>query len=400
MRLTPFAIDALQPRADRFEVADSLFPSLNLVVRPSGTKSWAIRYRADVGGRRVQQRHTLGQYPALGVADARIAAEAALKKADAGEALSARAETNGSPAAPAVGTVAVPTGPTVAGIWADFVSTRNREGTKKRYSLFFDKHVAPTLGARPMASITEDDLRPIVNAAEKRGPSAGNSSVTILSSFFSWASVANRKHIPHNPAENFEKVETQPRDRLLTDAEIKVLWRGCTELGYAFGHMYKLLLLTGARRNEVAKMEWSEIVGDTWTIPRKRTKKGKHDFVVTLSPAALALLAEMPRINGSKYVFSTKGKTPSSGFSKATARLDKLAPLPAWTLHDLRRTIASGLASLGVDVLICDKCLNHTPDGLKGVAKVYQRYNFADKMAEAWKLWGDHVASLVNTRAS
>jgi integrase len=389
MRLTPLSVEALQPRADRFEVADSLLPSLNLVVRPSGTKSWAIRYRIDIGGRRVQQRHTLGTYPTLGVAAARAAARIALDKADAGEALSVRAETNGSPVAVGEASLAG----VVQAVWADYLTTLDRPSTVARFALFFRKHVAPTLGTRPMDTIVEGDLRPIVNAAERRGPEAGNSAIVILSAFFGWASVANRKYIGHNPAAGFQKTKQASRERFLSNDEIVVFWHGCTELGYAFGHMYKLLLLTGARRNEVARMEWSEIVGDKWTIPGKRSKNG-FPFTIILSPAALALLADMPRVNESRYVFSTNGRTPSSGFSKASTALDKLAPLPKWKLHDLRRTFASGLADLGVPVLVCDKCLNHVPKALSGVAKIYIRHEFKDQMAAAWKLWGDHVASL------
>jgi integrase len=100
----------------------------------------------------------------------------------------------------------------------------------------------------------------------------------------------------------------------------------------------------------------------------------------------------------SKYVFTRYGHSPCSGFSKANDELDKLAPLPEWRLHDLRRTFASGLAALGVPVFICDKCLNHVPEDLKGVAKIYQKHEFGEQMANAWKLWGDHVARIVKGR--
>ena len=127
-----------------------------------------------------------------------------------------------------------------------------------------------------------------------------------------------------------------------------MFWKGCDKLGPIFGPMFQLLLLTGARRDEVAGMRWSEINGNVWTIPGERTKNSQP-FDVYLTKKALAVLATMPRMDGSPFVFTISGETYSTGYSKAKAALDKLAPLPAYTLHDLRRTFATGCATLGVD---------------------------------------------------
>ena len=136
-----------------------------------------------------------------------------------------------------------------------------------------------------------------------------------------------------------------------------------------------------------------------WTIPGERTKNSQP-FDVYLTKKALAVLATMPRMDGSPFVFTISGETYSTGYSKAKAALDKLAPLPAYTLHDLRRTFATGCARLGVDALVEDKCLNHQPKNLKGVARIYNRYAYAKEKEAAWKLWSEHVTSLAKGRSN
>jgi integrase len=161
----------------------------------------------------------------------------------------------------------------------------------------------------------------------------------------------------------------------------------------------QLLLLTGQRRGEIAEMEWGEIDFDarTWTLPRVRAKNDQA-HTAPLSDPAIAILKTVPRVAGNGgYVFTTNGETPISGFAKAKERLDGVLPpdMPAWTLHDLRRTFASGCARLGVDLHVVEKCLNHVSGSFAGIVGVYQRHDFAGERRAAMDTWGRYVESLL-----
>src|SRR5208282_4451772 len=149
-----------------------------------------------------------------------------------------------------------------------------------------------------------------------------------------------------------------------------------------------LLMLTGARRNEVASMQWAELVLENklWTLPASRTKN-KRPHELPLSDASVKILESLPRKGN--FVFSTTGRSPISGFSKIKSRLDKVIShshetLPAWHLHDLRRSFASGLARLGVELHVIERCLNHVSGTFGGIVEVYQRHKFEDEKRRAF----------------
>jgi integrase len=191
------------------------------------------------------------------------------------------------------------------------------------------------------------------------------------------------------------------RDRVLDDKELRAVWLAAEEIGWPFGAMVKTLVLTGQRRDEVARMEWSEIdFGDKlWTLPRERVKNDeKHE--VLLSDAAIAVLKSVPRIAGSRYVFTTNGEAPSSGYSKGKRRLDALlsSDMPPWRLHDLRRTTASGMARLGINLPVIEKVLNHASGSFAGIVGVYQKHEFSEEKRRALDAWGGFVAGLAGDR--
>ena len=171
----------------------------------------------------------------------------------------------------------------------------------------------------------------------------------------------------------------------------------------AFGSLFKLLTLTGQRRDEIAEMRWSEIDFDArlWTIPRERVKNGVS-HIVPLSDAALVVLAFLPRIGDATadLVFTTNGRTPVQGFGKAKDRLDAAVaadggPLAPWRLHDLHRTAATGMARLGVALPVVERILNHTSGTFGGVAGIYQRHDFAAEKRDGLDLWGQHIKRLI-----
>ena len=145
-------------------------------------------------------------------------------------------------------------------------------------------------------------------------------------------------------------------------------------------------------------MQWSELnlKGRLWTLPRERVKTDQpHE--VPLSAAAIAILESVSRIADSPFVLTTTGNMPSNGYSKGKRRLDALLPqdMPAWRLHDLRRTMASGTARLGIELPVIEKVLNHSSGSFAGIVGVYQRHDFADEKRAALETWGQHVEGLV-----
>jgi integrase len=177
------------------------------------------------------------------------------------------------------------------------------------------------------------------------------------------------------------------------------VWRAAEKISGPFGALVELLALTGQRRDEVAGMRWHELdlEGRLWTLPRGRVKNDQgHE--VPLSAAAVAILKSLPRIADSPFVFTTNGTAPSSGYSKGKRRLDELLPreMAPWRLHDLRRTVASGMARLGINLPVIEKVLNHGSGSFAGIVSVYQKHSFADEKRAALDAWGQHVERLVS----
>jgi integrase len=188
----------------------------------------------------------------------------------------------------------------------------------------------------------------------------------------------------------------ESRDRILSDQEVKIFWQA-TDMHPVFGPFYRLHLLTAQRREEVGAMKWSELDLDAgaWTIPKERTKNGKQ-HLVHLSPQALAVIAQVQKIDGCPFLFSTTSGTPISGYARAKAKLDTLmADVPPWRVHDLRRTAASGMAKLGFQPHIVERVLNHVSGAQAGLIGVYQRYDYLEERKRAINAWGQYVLDLI-----
>jgi integrase len=147
-------------------------------------------------------------------------------------------------------------------------------------------------------------------------------------------------------------------------------------------------------------MTWPEVGEDTWSLPGERTKNGKP-HIVPLSMTAREILDNVPKINGSDFVFTINGKRPVSGWGRAKERLDKIAGVEGWTLHDLRRTLVTGMnEDLGIEPHVVEACLNHLSGGAKaGVAGVYNRAQYLPQRKVALESWAQHIAGIVGGAA-
>ena len=190
------------------------------------------------------------------------------------------------------------------------------------------------------------------------------------------------------------------RHRVLSEAELTRIWLAAELFGYPFGRLVQLLLLTAQRRSEVAGMRWSELDLSKayWHLPpgnEDRKHKSSHPHTIPLGSRIIEILASLPRVH-EELVFPARGKdNPVSGYSKWKQKLDNVSGVRAWTLHDLRRTAATQMASLGVPPHVVERILNHTTGTLGGVAEIYNRFAYLPEMADALDLWSRHLDQLI-----
>ena len=249
---------------------------------------------------------------------------------------------------------------------------------------------ATVWAGRDIASIKKADVLALTDAAQKRGQHAKNQTVKTLQAFFKWAE-EDRGLIENSPARGVRKVKVEARDRVLLDGEIKVLWAAATKANGSYGALVKLLLLSGCRRNEIARLEWSEISADAIRLPAERTKSNVA-HVVPLTPLMKSIINALPRKG--RYVLG-KGHRPMSASNWAKAQID-CSLNREWRFHDLRRTFRSGLSRLAVRREIAEACLNHAAPGIIGV---YDHHDFEAEKLAAFTKWSDHVTALTNDQA-
>ena len=263
---------------------------------------------------------------------------------------------------------------------------------------------------RPITEIDGDQVHAIIDEVRERGvpglekrvdgPSESRALAMFatLSKLLSW--LVERRRISQNPCIAVHRPPTLPaRDRVLTNPELVKFWRAADAERREFGALLKLLLLTGARLNEVARMRRPELSEDgaIWTMPGQRTKN-KRVHVVPLPAAAQTIIADVP-ITGD-VVFTTNGKTPVTCGSKIKSRLDTRMKIAPWRLHDLRRTVATGMAEIGIAPHIIEAVLNHVSGAKAGVAGTYNRAQYAAEKKAALERWAAHVAGLVEGKPS
>jgi integrase len=352
---------------------------LYLIVQPSGARSWAVRYRHNGTPR----KHTLGSYPAIDLATARTLGTKALRavaedRDPAGERQEQRANS-------------------VAAVVVQFLAKHGQRNYRPRTFVEAERLLRQNLVARwgnqPLASITRKQLRDMLDQMVDNGtPMLANRVHNITRKLFNWA--VDHEIIAVSPLVGLKAPAVEnSRDRILTDQELRAVWRGAGQMG-VYGTLVRLLILTGARRGELAGLTWDEIDLNRQLInlPRERVKNNRaHE--IPLSPQAIRLIQGLPR-NSERYALSLGGGL-MNGFGKLKARLDKACGVADWTLHDLRRTVASGMARLGVALPVIEKVLNHVSGSFAGVVGIYQRHDFAGEKRAALDLWGSHIAALI-----
>jgi len=186
--------------------------------------------------------------------------------------------------------------------------------------------------------------------------------------------------------------DREARDRVLTDNEIRSLWGSSESFTRPWGAFTRLLLLTAARRTELAQMTRDEVSGALWTLPAERVKNDKQ-LVLPLSRAAQEIIASIPTLDRCRFIFTIDGRRPVSGFSKAKAAIDKASGVTGWTFHDLRRTARTLLSRAGVDADTAERCLGHAIGGVRGV---YDRHKYEEQMRIAFERLAQQIQDIID----
>lgn len=395
-RLTDPGIAKLRraPSGRRVEHPDLLEPGLALRVTDRGGKTWAVRLRVD--GR--QRRITLGPWGAgnvggVGVAEARRWTAWLRHEAEAGRdpVLAYQQERQRTRTA-----ARAEQAQTFGRIAKSYIK-RHCKGLARGREIeaVIRNRLVLRWGDLPAAELRRADLVALTDDLVDAGhPGAAAKAHEVARQVMRWA--ARRDAIPANPfAETPPPVRKVARERALSDDELARLWWACAYVGYPFGTLVRLLLLTGLRLREVANARWTEFDSRTaptvWKIPVERTKS-RREHLVPLSRPARYIVSSAPRFTKGDCVFSTtSGRKPVSGFSKAKRRLDRASGVTGWRYHDLRRTCRTGLSRLRVDPVVSERVLGHLP---RGIERVYDVHDYIDQKREALEAWGDLVVEI------
>ena len=411
-KITKKSVDSHQPKhrndgtlADAY-LWDSELKGFGCKVTPAGRKVYLFQYR--LGGRAAKtQRVTIGPH------GDRLTADQARKKAAA---LIARIRNGEDPAHQLREKRQKLLTGTFNSICERYLAMSGGAKTSwKETRRILQRDAAPVLGTKGMDAITKGDIATLIDDVSQRSPSAARALFAALRPMFRWA--FERGIIENNPIFALKAPPApRKRKRFLSAHEIQAFWLAAEKLGWPFGPLLRLLLLTGQRRDEVAGMRWEEIdfTEAVWLIPgrrilasgKERRTKNFEDHNVDLSPQAIAILKSCPReVSEDGYVFTTNGKTPVSGFSKAKRKLDAImqdllkAEVLPWRIHDLRRTAATHMGEqLDVDPGVIERILNHLSGEQGGLQGIYQRQQYRAKRKAALSAWGDYIEGLICKR--
>jgi integrase len=357
---------------------DDKTPGLALRVSKSGLKSWTFHFTH--AGKR--NRLTFGNYPAISLAAART-------KAD--EARSAVADGTDP---------RLLRGGTLRAIAEDY---QKREGNKLRSAGWqqwaLERHVYPVLGNRPIGDIRRSEIvRWLDDIEANAGAPMADRALATVRKIMNWHAI--RSDDFRSPiVRGMTRSKAGPRERTLSDDELRVVWKTAGDAG-VFGNYLRFLLLTAARKSEAADLAWDELAGGDWTLPAARNKT-KMDLVRPLSKRAQSMLPKPE----SKFVFSKGGRSINKRLANykhdfdimvldELRKTDRTAqPLPRWTLHDLRRTARSLMSRAGVPTDHAERCLGHVIGGVRGV---YDRHEYHREKARAFEALASLIKQIIS----
>lgn len=378
--LTDRAIQALKsaPAGKRRIVWDAIVPGMGLRVTENGTKSFVLVARYP--GSPNPSPRSLGTYGAISLQAARDKAKAWLGQIADGvdpqqDAIRRSAET-------------------FQAISEQYFHRKTKEHrSRHRTEATLQRLVHPTLGTRPIEAISRRDIVRLLDQIEdERGPVMASRTLGIIGRVMNFH--ASRTDDFRSPiVKGMTRGIEQARSRILTDDELRAIWKATVD--GLFGSMLRFILLTATRRNEAAHMKWAELSPPAnhdrgaWLIPAARYKTNL-DHVVPLSELALSVL---PKERNGPFVFSANGRTAIGGLDRHKRAIDEASGVKGWVIHDLRRSARSLLSRAGVASDHAERCLGHVIPGVRGV---YDRHEYFDEKAKAFEALASLVERIIN----
>jgi integrase len=383
--LTDVGVKALKARSERYAFPDPELRGHYVRVQPSGGKAFVTVARNPSGK---QIWSVIGATDVMGIDAARDKAREAINRIRAG--LPAFEVPPNQP----------DSFQAVAENWLKRHAAAKRLRSQKQIERLLRVHVYPVWSKRPFLSIRRSDVAALLDGIEdSTSARQADCVLTVIRSVMNWYSVRNDDYTPpivrgmrrQNPKEH-------QRDRVLTDSEIKLIWKQAEANG-SFGAFVRLALLTAQRRAKLATIKFSDIVDGEWIIPKAPREKDSAGSLL-LPKVALDIINAQPQLSTNEYVFAGRADRPFNGYSKMKRRFDAALPsgaVASWTVHDLRRSSRSLMARAGIDQHIAEKIMGHATPGIESV---YNRYEFRDEKAAALKRLAQLIDNIVNDRGA
>ena len=378
------------PAKGRLIITDAALPGLSLRVNPASRKNpdglryWLLRYRP----RHQEQRATvLGPYPALSLADARERAGDIVNAAKKGIDLIAEEKRQAEDRQKAEARAR-----TIRDVGNDYLAhIRGHLKSHQSINSHFRHHIFPALGNRLIGEVRRADIVELLDELQHRHGLRHMTNRVRASLICLFGYAIERQLVEINPAAGTKRRQVErPRERVLSRDELRLLWRALDIIPEPGRSYIRILMLTGCRREEARAMQWDELDLESrlWSLPSQRTK-GARAHEIPLSDGAAEIIFSMPR-NG-PYVFTIDGKRPMA-VHQIKARLDRETGIQDWRLHDLRRTLRSGLAELGVSYEIAERVIGHAMPQLE---RTYNVFAYREEKRNALERWARHLAIIV-----
>jgi integrase len=395
--MTAQSVKALPPGDKRYIVRDANVSGLELRVAPDGTKTWSLRYR---NLEKQQRRLKLGEYPRMGLADARKQANRELRKVDGG--IDPQAERQAARVALELEKRAreLAKRDTIQALCDGYIErhAKVKKRTWRDDQSMLRNEILPVWKGRTISSITRRDCRELVQAiADRPAPIYANRIVSLLSRMFRFA--VAQEFVDANPAAHLEKPGTEASERTNREVpayshdEIRTIWTATEELPAPLRAIYRLGLVTGQRPGEISDMEWEELDGSWWSIPARRMKAGR-DHRVFLTKLALDELARVIRIEGERHVFcGYRGERQQSEWNAKVFVNIRHREKPR---HALRHTVITGLSAAGVNSEDVSKVASHTFG--QRTTMGYNAYDFDKEKRVALQKWERRLRAILEEK--
>jgi integrase len=369
MSLTDLQIKRLKaPDKGQKTYYDSALPGFGVRVSQGGTKTFVVLYGKD------RRRRSLGRYPDLSLSEARLLA----KQAQVDITLD---EQNPQQLLPRVSFAAART---------KFLSDcegRTKPRTVGEYRRLLQRHFN---FEQDISDLTRHDIASVIEGIKSK-PSEQHHAFVAVRTMMNWCVKRGFLDLSPVPPMTFR---TRPRERVLSDRELALVWNRAAGFGYPYGSIVQLLILTGQRKGEVVGLRRSWIADGRIMYPSEFVKN-QRSHTIPAGKLALNLISALPGKTDQLFPSRFEDERPFNGFSKCKAAFDQEIEVEPYTLHDLRRTFSSTMAKLGTPIHVTERILNHVSGTISGVAAVYNRHAYIDEMQEAFEAYERYLADVL-----